>query len=1410
MVVPLNGSSAQLQECLRSLAEQTLRDLEVVLVDSGGPEGAERRALAERFAAVDGRFRLVRHPPGEPGNPDNRAEPGSAGGMVGSGGAGGAGDARAAGLREVDPGSRFLAFCDGADRLPPTAYELLTDSLTASGSDLACGDLLRLRHTGSTSSTSGTSGTGRPASDSEPAAAEHDPAAWTLSAHGPLRKAMDQPRQRTHITRHPALVQDRTLRNKVFRHAFWTHRQLPWPARTPSHAGRLGPDTALALPAHYLAESVDVLTEPVCHWREQPSARSTASPVRTDQAALRADVAVLEEVSRRLAEHAAEDGGAAERHYAALVLAGDLLAYLKALPAADEEFRALFTRLAAGFLTRVDPRVLDGLPVGRRMKWQLVREHRTTDLLHALAFERENPRVFETTGPRARRAAYLRPDGSGITVPDRASRPLREDLPLRTKLHAVDWLPDGRLRLRGQAYVRSLDAGAYGRSTKLGWLRRRGSRLRTPVRVRTVPAPEATRHSKQWLHSYDAAGFEIVLDPARLLSGLGRSRRTGTWTLGLGVLTGGVFRHGGVAAGTDGSGAQPAARETGDGRRIVPTFRDGLFRIVVEEIPARLEGHRLADGDLELTGSVRARYAAQRLRLTHQRSGRVLEYPLRLTEAAERSPDGRGRFAARVPLKDLAEARTEANASRTDASGADAYDGPGSNGDPGGGSAGDPQRAEGEGTRDERPDDPESAPAAEPRARTSDAWRASLVLTEDATCRMLAPPHAAPGDYALGVDPRLDGAYRELCLVPDAAGRLLLADRTPQPVVHSWHWSPDGGLTLSGRRTLGRPGDPEPSGEWELVWRHSGHQAEVVVPVERDGHRFTARLAPETAAPGALPLRQGRWDPYLRARGGDRTGNAPLRLRAELHGELPSAHQAAREYVLERRNHDRLFLRSGSLLSDSERGAYRQHRLRTVRYPAAREAPPWDVVLYNSFDGRQYSDSPRALHEELLRRGAAVRHLWAVRDGQAHVPPEARPVVLGSSEWHEALARSRWIVGNTHLPRWFRRREDQLTVQTWHGTPLKRIGLDLADSAYANQEYLAQLPARAAQWSLLLSPNSFSTPILRRAFGYAGEILESGYPRNDLLYAADRHKRARQVRERLDIPTGHRVVLYAPTWRDDNRYDRANGRFDMRLDPDAARAALGTDHVLLVRKHYRVADAVPGAGHGFVRDVSAWPDIAELLLIADVLVTDYSSLMFDFAHTGRPMFFFTYDLDRYRDVLRGFYFDFAERAPGPLLSDSDAVIDALRDVDTVAAAYEGRYAQFRQAFCDLDDGRAAARVAERMFAEAPGILPSAAGSGAAGQPRHAAPGSVADPAVAPARTRTVPVAASGRGGEGIQATSETQAASETNGTGRTGEADAADETAEAAGTSGPPRPGDTPATGQTRDTEVSRHGPTGG
>jgi CDP-glycerol glycerophosphotransferase len=163
---------------------------------------------------------------------------------------------------------------------------------------------------------------------------------------------------------------------------------------------------------------------------------------------------------------------------------------------------------------------------------------------------------------------------------------------------------------------------------------------------------------------------------------------------------------------------------------------------------------------------------------------------------------------------------------------------------------------------------------------------------------------------------------------------------------------------------------------------------------------------------------------------------------------------------------------------------------------------------------------------------------------------------------------------------------------------------------------------------------------------------------------------------------------------------RGRYRLDLHLDLERLRAAVGQDTVILFRKHHYVVDPVPATADGFVRDVSMYPDATELLLAADVLVTDYSSLMFDYANTGRPMLFFTYDLDSYRDEVRGFYFDFLARAPGPLLATTDEVAAALVDLDAVRRQYAERYAAFVAEFCELDDGHAAARVVDRVFAGA--------------------------------------------------------------------------------------------------------------
>jgi CDP-glycerol glycerophosphotransferase len=235
-------------------------------------------------------------------------------------------------------------------------------------------------------------------------------------------------------------------------------------------------------------------------------------------------------------------------------------------------------------------------------------------------------------------------------------------------------------------------------------------------------------------------------------------------------------------------------------------------------------------------------------------------------------------------------------------------------------------------------------------------------------------------------------------------------------------------------------------------------------------------------------------------------------------------------------------------------------------------------------------------------------------------------------------------------------------------------------------------------WQYVLSPNRFSTPILRRAYLVEGEMLETGYPRVDVLARPDRDALSRAIRSRLGIPEGKRTVLYAPTFRDHVQDRRKRYRLELALDLDRLRNAVGQDTVILFRKHHYIVDPAPETADGFVRDVSAYPDGTELMLAADVLLTDYSSMMVDYANTGRPMLFFTYDLDLYEDEIRGFYLDdFVGTVPGPLLHTTDDVADALHGLDGVRAEYAERYAAFRETFCELDDGHAAARVVDRLF-----------------------------------------------------------------------------------------------------------------
>jgi CDP-glycerol glycerophosphotransferase len=370
-------------------------------------------------------------------------------------------------------------------------------------------------------------------------------------------------------------------------------------------------------------------------------------------------------------------------------------------------------------------------------------------------------------------------------------------------------------------------------------------------------------------------------------------------------------------------------------------------------------------------------------------------------------------------------------------------------------------------------------------------------------------------------------------------------------------------------------------------------------------------------------------------------------------------------------------------------------------------SPPVRIVWF-SFRGL-YADNPRALYEALVARGTGwagdeeATHTWlctaATRDT---FPPGVATALYGTPEARAALESADVVVANDCMSMSWDKQPGTTYLQTWHGTPLKRIHHDVQP---ARPGWLDQADLDVARWDHLLSPNAASTERLRGAFGFRGRVHETGYPRNDVLSGPGRDTVRDEVRTRLGIPEGTTAVLYAPTWRDDLVLDpTGDSDADLRIDLADFTARLGDDHVLLVRLHSIVADRLDLPDGLPVLDVSAEPDPAGLYLAADVLVTDYSSTMFDFAVTGKPVLFFTYDLAHYRDSLRGFYVHLEEVAPGPLLETSTALIDALADLDPATAPYAERYARFRETFCHLEDGHATERVLDLLF-------PSAAAAG---------------------------------------------------------------------------------------------------
>ena len=381
----------------------------------------------------------------------------------------------------------------------------------------------------------------------------------------------------------------------------------------------------------------------------------------------------------------------------------------------------------------------------------------------------------------------------------------------------------------------------------------------------------------------------------------------------------------------------------------------------------------------------------------------------------------------------------------------------------------------------------------------------------------------------------------------------------------------------------------------------------------------------------------------------------------------------------------------------------RPHMLRTrLRYARDLRRPlDPNLAVYCAYWGRGYTCNPAAIHAKARELAPHIRSVFLVEPGQEHtVPEDVEYALIGSRRYWEVLARATYLVNNANFAEGVVKRPGSVHLQTQHGTPLKKMGVD--QSTYpvvaAQTGSFTKLLDRVDRWDYNLSSNSHSTQMWERAFPGSWEALEYGYPRNDVYFTATADDVAR-VRRELGVPEGATAVLYAPTHRDHHT------GFETGLDLEAFCRAAGEDIVVLLRAHYFYDRGPAERATGRVIDVTAHRSAEDVCLAADALITDYSSIMFDYANLDRPIVLFTADWEVYRQA-RGVYFDVLAEPPGVVTRTEQELVEAFRSGEWRGAPARRLHAAFRERYCPYDDGLAAERVVRRVFLGEMGGFPT--------------------------------------------------------------------------------------------------------
>ena len=361
--------------------------------------------------------------------------------------------------------------------------------------------------------------------------------------------------------------------------------------------------------------------------------------------------------------------------------------------------------------------------------------------------------------------------------------------------------------------------------------------------------------------------------------------------------------------------------------------------------------------------------------------------------------------------------------------------------------------------------------------------------------------------------------------------------------------------------------------------------------------------------------------------------------------------------------------------------------------------PLKERYVFESGVGVQYSDAPKSIYEELIKVKPDAECIWFYNKTSFIHPMTTKVVKRLSPDYYYYLATSKYWINNQNFPHYITKRKKTVYLQTWHGTPIKKMLFDLKKVYGREEGYIQRVENAKNQWSYLISQNSYATKHFRTAFRYDGPILEEGYPRNDILVNnPEKELIINKIRHAYSIPSSKKIILYAPTFRDNAKVEN-KFESDIKIDFKEFNKRFGDEYVLLMRMHVTVSSdiEIPEEYKHSIINVSSYPDIQELYLITDILITDYSSVLFDFAVLERPMLFYAYDLEEYKNDIRGAYLDYEKEVPGKIVRNQTELFSAINNIEEIKMEYKDKLNEFKRKYAPLDDGNAAKRIVNKIL-----------------------------------------------------------------------------------------------------------------